>query len=172
MPSGIYLRTKKHGRKISKALKGKPKPWQKGKSFFEGKIHTEKTKEKISESRKGKCLGNTNGFKKGNIPWNKIGDGITPLYIRIKTSAEYKKWRGEIFKRDDYTCQICGSRNGNGKKIVLNIDHYPTTFSQIVKENNIKSIDDAIFCSRLWNLVENRTLCEDCHKETPTYRKG
>src|SRR3990167_2630632 len=31
--------------------------------------HTEETKFKISLARKGKDIGNTHGFKKGNIPW-------------------------------------------------------------------------------------------------------
>lgn len=33
------------------------------------------------------------------------------------------KWRTAIFARDDYTCQVCSARNGNGKRIVLNAHH-------------------------------------------------
>lgn len=39
--------------------------------------HTEKTKLKISQNRKGKGLGNVNGFKKGHTPWHKDTKGLS-----------------------------------------------------------------------------------------------
>ena len=67
-------------------------------------------------------------------------------------------------KKDNFVCQICKIKGGK-----LNVDHYPKTFSRILKEFNIKSIEDAIKCNALWDIENNRTLCEKCHKETPTY---
>lgn len=32
-------------------------------------------------------------------------------------------WRKKIFERDDYTCQVCNARNGNGKKYEHNAHH-------------------------------------------------
>lgn len=39
--------------------------------FIKGHKHSEETKRKISLALMGKLIGNTNGFKKGQIPWNK-----------------------------------------------------------------------------------------------------
>lgn len=65
-------------------------------------------------------------FKKGNLKpknafkwesgekhWNWQG-GITPFYWKLKNSikSELNKWRKEVFKRDNYTCQKTGIRGG------------------------------------------------------------
>jgi len=90
--------------------------------------------------------------------------GITPLRIMIRTHTLYKRWRTNIFERDDFTCQICGIRG-----VELNVDHWPKSFSQILHDNNIRSLEDAINCEEMWNIKNNRTLCADCHKFTPNY---
>lgn len=133
-------------------------------------------------SKKG---GNQTSFKKGRTSlnkgkksklckekhWNWKG-GITPLIIKIRRSFEYKLWRTRVFERDNYTCILCNARNGNGKKIILNADHYPKSFSKIIKEYNIKSYNDAMFCSELWDINNGRTLCRSCHlEETSNYQK-
>lgn len=48
---------------------------------------------------------------------------ITPQRIRIRQSSEYKQWRSAVFKRDNYICQCCGARNGNGHKVILHAHH-------------------------------------------------
>lgn len=93
--------------------------------------------------------------------------GITPVYLQIRHCFKYSQWRKAILKRDNYTCHLCNQRGGE-----LQVDHYPLTFSQILHGNNIKSMDDAIRCERLWDTVLNRTLCLKCHKKTPTYLNG
>ena len=65
---------------------------------------------------------------------------------------ENDKWRLEVFKRDDYTCQICGQRGGK-----LNADHIKSYHAHI----DIR-----------WDLDNGRTLCIKCHKQTPTYGKN
>lgn len=123
------------------------------------------------------------GLKSGH-GWNKgiknpLGEkhpnwkgGITGFVIKIRRCFEYKLWRENVFKRDDYTCCLCKSRNGNGKKIILNADHYPKTFSNLIKEHCIKSYNDSIECKELWDINNGRTLCRDCHlRETSIYQK-
>jgi len=73
------------------------------------------------------------------------------LVKRQRTMTELREWREAIFKRDDYTCQICKIRGYQ-----LNADH-------------IKSY--ALFPELRKELSNGRTLCIDCHKATPTYAK-
>ena len=138
--------------------------WNKGKkglqvAWNKGILTTEETKKKISKACKGKRLGNTNGFTKGQIPWNKgkpylaiRGDnhplwkgGITPVNKAIRESLKYKQWRKTVFEGDNYTCQICGQIGGE-----LNADH-------------IKPF--SLFPKLRFELLNGRTLCKPCHKE-------
>lgn len=112
---------------------------------------------------------------KGRIPWNKgikcpqtsgsrnglWKGGITPFIIKIRRCYEYKQWVNTILKRDDYTCQICHKRGGD-----LQVDHYPTMFSDIISKEAIKSFEQALSCVRLWDLDNGRTLCKNCHRKT------
>lgn len=60
------------------------------------------------------------------------------------------KLRKKTFERDDYTCQICSARNGNGKRIVLNAHH----------------IDGWNWCKeKRFDLDNMITLCDDCHSD-------
>ena len=63
-------------------------------------------------------------------------------------TLEYKKWRRNIFKRDNHTCQICGKRGGNlrGNHIKKYSD-YPELRTQI--NNGIVICRD---CDLLWVL--------------------
>lgn len=101
----------------------------------------------------------------------------TPLYILIRTSRENKEWRKEVFKRDNYTCQECFSRNGNGKAIKFEA-HHKKRFSLILKEflnlySQFSPIEDKETLLRLsfsyeqfWDISNGITLCEDCHNKT------
>ena len=149
--------------------------------------HSEATKKKMlgripwNKGKKNtKMIGNTNGFKKGLTPWNKglkgflMGEknpmwkgGITPVYMSIRHSFENKTLMKKIKERDNYTCQICGER---GKK--LHVDHYPISFAQIIKQFNIKSLEEALNCPKMWDENNLRTLCLKCHKLTDTYLKS
>lgn len=98
---------------ISRALKGKPKPW---------------------------ILGPKNPNWRG---------GYSEERNRIQHSAEYKLWRESVFVRDNYTCRFCGKHGGN-----LNADH-------------IKPF--ALFPELRFAIDNGRTLCEECHRATPSY---
>jgi len=83
---------------------------------------TKETDERVAQPWLGKkrpeMLGNTNGFKRGQIAWNRglIGyksgkehynwkGGISPINRRLKNSSMYKIWRELVFLRDNFTCQ-------------------------------------------------------------------
>ena len=98
--------------------------------------------------------------------------GITPLARMIRGLLEMKKWKIQVFNRDNYTCQECGIR---GKKIEA---HHKQEFSRIfecfLKEcNPLSPIDDkdtliklAIKYKPFWDINNGKTLCKNCHNLT------
>jgi len=68
----------------------------------------------------------------------------------LRVSLRYKKWRKAVFKRDRYTCQICGDNSGGN----LCVHH-------------IKSF--ALYPKHRFKITNGRTLCLKCHKETENY---
>lgn len=91
--------------------------------------------------------------RKGELN-NNWKEGITPEHVSIRSSKEMKEWRKAVFERDDYTCQHCGLRSGNGKIVILNADH-------------IKPF--AYFPDLRFDIDNGRTLCVECHKKTDTF---
>ena len=83
-----------------------------------------------------------NGQKK-EAHWNWKG-GITPKNQTERHSSEYRRWRLDVFARDDYTCQICGQHGGE-----LNAHHIKPW---------AKSIDSR------YDVNNGVTLCKCCHK--------
>lgn len=123
--------------------------------YFLGKKMSREQKEKISISRRGKCLGENNPAWRG---------GTAPLGKIIRKSIEYKDWRKSIFQRDNYTCQGCGACG-----VEFHPDHIKP-FSFIIISNNIKSMDEARKCNELWGIDNGKTLCVSCHSKTDTYK--
>jgi hypothetical protein len=62
---------------------------------------------------------------------------------RAKSSVEYREWRKNVFKRDNYVCQCCGKKSGK-----LNAHHIENFATNVEKRTEL---DNGI------------TLCEDCH---------
>lgn len=121
---------------------------------------SEKEKERLKE------IGYKKGHGKGNDNINWIEDKSLlkeKLDKQIRKSFKYRQWRSDIFERDNYTCQKCNAKGGE-----INADHIKA-FSIILKENNIKTLEDALICEELWNINNGRTLCEKCHKKTENY---
>lgn len=144
----------KHKAKISESNKGRKSP-------MKGKKMSSSAKIAISKSLKGKPILKIRGSKHYN--WQ---GGRSQLQKIIRHSVEYKNWRDKIFKRDNYTCVLCGSKNGEGKRIILNADHYPYAFNELLTMHNIKTFKNAINCKALWEIKLGRTLCLKCHKKT------
>ncbi len=136
-----------------------------------------------NKGTKGACKLNDGSFKYGNIPWNKglpavkesikkMRDGlqnwceqkgyypnwrggISRAYKNGYYSAAYKRWRQEVFERDNYTCQKCGAKSGNGKHNYLTPHH-------------IKSF--AEYPELRYEVSNGITVCEDCHSKIDRYR--
>ena len=80
-----------------------------------------------------------------NFHWNWQG-GKTKKGTAFRNRIEYKRWRKQVFKRDSYTCQMCGKRGGD-----LQADH-------------IKPF--AHYPRLRLELTNGRTLCLSCHRTT------
>lgn len=66
-----------------------------------------------------------------------------------RSKSEYTEWRKIVFERDNYTCQKCGARNGNGRTIKLHPHH-------------IKPF--ATHTDLRYEPSNGITLCESCHR--------
>lgn len=120
-----------------------------------GKSNSLEHREKISKAIKGrKCPWvierNVLIVHRGPEHWNWRG-GITGWRKSITSTKEYREWRKSVFERDNYTCQECGKRNGNGKKVVLNAHH----------KKEVCNNKDLVFV-----LDNGITLCKQCHYKT------
>jgi len=63
--------------------------------------------------------------------------------------VEYKLWRTAVFERDNYTCQRCGLRSGNGHAVELHPHH-------------IKPF--ATYPELRYETSNGLTLCKSCHR--------
>lgn len=108
-------------------------------------------------------------FKKGSAPWNKgLKDvyslnykgpknhmwkgGVTPINKIIRRSIEFKNWRGQVFKRDNWTCQLCGK---------MGVELHP---------NHIKKFAD--YPELRFELANGITLCSNCHFKLVNNHEG
>ena len=164
-------------RKIRKALKGRIV------TGMLGKHHSRKTKDKMrnaensgfirkeehrgrkSEFKKGYQGGHH--FEKGSTPWNKGLKGVMPSgknhsqwkggidleNRRVRRSLEYEIWRNEVYKRDNWTCRICGKKC-KPKDIIA---HHLKFFSEYPELRF--SVDNGI------------TFCRACHAKIHKPRK-
>lgn len=100
---------------------------------MKGKKHTIESRKKTSNALKGDKAPNWQG-------------GITSLNIKRRHSIEHKEWAEKVYKRDDYTCQVCLRRG-----IRLEPHH-------IRPWRNYKEIQ--------YEVNNGITLCKECHKHT------
>lgn len=133
----------KKGKHISPSTEFKKgnNPWVfRDKSFR----HSEETKKKMSEAKKGKphfyCRGEKNPNWKGTEDKSRH---------RLKGQIEYVLWRTAVFTRDNYTCQNCGK-----SKCYVEADHIKPW---------------ALYPELRYALDNGRTLCLDCHRQTDTW---
>lgn len=94
--------------------------------------------------------------------------GTSTLNQLIRSMPENRQWIKQCMYRDNYTCKSCGV----GAIIPNNFEvHHIKSFAQIIKDNNILSIEDARNCLELWDNDNGVTLCKPCHKLTDNYSK-
>lgn len=97
---------------------------------------------KVSKTKTGRPVPNLRGPRSGN--WR---GGVNK---DIWHSWEYQAWRKAVFRRDKYTCVLCGDARGGN----LEADH----------------IKPRLLYPELTLDVNNgRTLCKTCHRETITW---
>jgi hypothetical protein len=135
-----------------------------GKGFFGH--HTEETKAKISESRKGKALGNTNAM--GHEPWNKgkrhsvhteewrrkvsaansgpnhwnWKGGLDSARRLGRNTTERKEWTRAVIEKDGHVCTHCGTTERLLAHHVLDWETHPHL---------------------RFDVANGETLCRACH---------
>lgn len=145
--------------KISKANMGRTSP-------LKGKKLSQETKDKIGKAFRGKKLSEAHKEKlrnhvktlehRKNLSEAAKGSkstlwrgGLTSKNMLIRESWEYRQWRTDVYKRDNYTCVLCGDSGGR-----LNADH-------------IKSF--AYYPELRFDINNGRTLCVECHYKTDNF---
>lgn len=136
-----------------------------------------KASEETKAKMRGRHTSKITEFRKGSRPWNKGTKGAMPSpwnkglkgfragsvnnlwkggkmktypeVVQIRKSVDYVAWRNAVYKRDNYTCQVCGI-----KGVKLEADH-------------IKSF--ANYLDLRFELSNGRTLCKPCHRKTDTW---
>lgn len=141
--------------KYPSPFKGVPSgiiPPNKGKKM----IYSEEGMRKRVEARSRQVM------PQGKDHWSWKG-GLSALRKLLMNTYLYKQWRASIFKRDDYTCQICKQRGGT-----LHADHIKS-YASIIEEYKITTVEEAKKCLELWDISNGRTLCIGCHMATDNY---
>lgn len=97
------------------------------KCYSENKIGIVLSKElveKMNKNKKGKKPKNFGvNFGVSRERHHNWKGGATSINETIRKSDGYKKWRDSVFMRDNYTCQVCGSRCGKGNTVILHAHH-------------------------------------------------
>lgn len=143
---GLHKHSETTKLKMSKTRKGRKRlpftdEWKRNMSLSHKGIKmppfTEEHKRKIKEANLGE---KSHFWKHGKTEENQL----------IRTSAEYKDWRKQVYERDGYMCVLCGDDRGSN----LNADH-------------IRPF--ALYPELRFDINNGRTVCVDCHKKTDTY---
>jgi len=106
-----------------------------------------------------KCADSICLWRDGKKPWNKgkkypqitgplnnkWKGGVTNLNDKIRKSLLNKLWRETVFKKDDYTCQLCGKHGGD------------------LHAHHLKPF--AIYPELRFALDNGQTLCIPCHRK-------
>lgn len=164
----IKTRLGKHGGK-TRTLSEAQSIWQKGKR------KSEEHRRKLSIAKTGKPAPKPPDFGKYlSARMNgKVGashpswrGGKTPLRNEIRRWTRYKDWRDAVYNRDDYTCQECNGRGGDLQA------HHIVPVNKILRDNAIKTAEQALRCNQLWDISNGDTLCEKCHPKVEVKQNG
>jgi len=119
---------------------------------------TAATKERMSKAQKKRfsSFEEREKHRKAQPNWK----GTLPSWrYRFRKSLEYIKWRDDVFKRDNYTCQISGVRGG-----ILEA-HHIVPLHEIIEKYDIKTLEDAMKCEDFWDVSNGKTLSKKEHKK-------
>lgn len=131
-------------------------------------VCTPERNQKIKKSRTGQpspAKGKTWKLNHRRYSPNTVGEnnpnwkgGITPIHAQIRNSPEYKAWRLAVYRRDNWSCVFCGVKCTGAKakrgEVIIHADH-------------IKPF--AEFPELRFDINNGRTLCDKCHRKTPTW---
>lgn len=127
---------KRYSMKHSGQFKAGYAPWNKG---TKGKMAKTKP-DSFKEYRRKAWTGADNPNWRG---------GTSAKEKVIKNSSSWRRWRRQVFKRDNYTCQQCGERGGKIHP------HHIKPFSKYPKLR--------------FEVSNGVTLCRECHHQTDNY---
>ena len=96
---------------------------------------------------------------------------VYPLYRTLRNKSYYIIWRELIFLRDNFTCQNKDCKFCKNKIGVYLHPHHIKGFAEIIKEENIKTYEEAINCSKLWDIKNGITYCKEFHLHLHNERK-
>lgn len=88
-------------------------------------------------------------FHSGENSFNWQG-GVSTENHRQRASKQWRIWREAVFSRDNWTCQRCGARSGNGSRVAL----HPHHIKPFAKYPDLR-----------FEVSNGITLCKECHKE-------
>ena len=138
---------KKHSEKTIQKMRDKAKgknnhssPWLKNNPPRRGIKTPIEVRLKQSASAKENVKNGTHNLWKG---------GVSSINKKIRASIEYREWKISVFIRDNRTCLLCGYK---GNKI---------------EADHIKPF--SLFPELRFDINNGRTLCQECHRKTPTY---
>lgn len=157
-------------------------PWNKGKSGYKLKPHTDEARIKISISNKGKKRTKITRSKmsksmKGRIPWNKglnkFNNEIINNIALSKVGEKSNFWKGGVFLK-----------NYNERKLLMASVEYKLWRKDVFTRDNFT----CVLCGRVGSHLNadhikpfskfpklrldvnnGRTLCKWCHLKTDTY---
>ena len=159
MPKGQYKRSEEQLERWRNVNVGR-EPWNKGKKGLQQ--HSDETKKILSEFRTG------NQYAKGSVRTKEHKEAISRAHSGennwnwkggcsrdTRNDKRYKKWRANIFARDDWTCQTCSRRSCSGDKVYIEA-HHINSWAQYPEER--------------YDLENGVTLCKECHALTDNFK--
>ena len=148
--------------------KRKISEFAKGNSYCVGRILSTETKNKISQSLTGRITPDETKKKLSEI-MKRIGNkppanhlvlrgkkhpnwkgGKTPSRQKEYGSPEYRKFVCSVLKRDNYTCQKCGRKNGKGELVLFHVHH----IASYGEKPELR-----------YDISNGITFCRECHWE-------
>jgi hypothetical protein len=112
---------------------------------------SEEFKEKVSVAQRGE-----KGYQ-----WK---GGRSSFVWLLRSCYFYKRWRREVYSRDQYTCQKCRQAGGDLEA------HHIVSFAQLLTKYNVTSFDVGLRCKELWDVANGITYCAKCHAEEDVFR--
>ena len=108
-----------------------------------GGTRTEATKQKMSDAQKRRPKTTWNRGEKHHS-WK---GGLSPWRNALSQTPAYKNWRTTVFKRDDYTCQMCNEHGGR------------------LQAHHIRPVRHHKNDLLIFDINNGITLCKECHRE-------